>query len=150
KDLWDLGTRTVAGRRYLLAGDSLCQAQECRLNPSYSAPYAYRIFSQYDKSHNWTEMVDSSYWLLDAATGLTKTHLPADWVVLDTKSGAIRLGSDKDSVFSYDAFRVFWRIALDAKLFDEPRAGKYLRLASSWLIEEWQKRGKLPAIISKD
>ena len=150
KDLWDFGTRTVAGRRYLLAGDSLCQAQECKLNPSYSAPYAYRIFSLYDKSHDWPELIESTYSLLDTATGLTKTHLPTDWVVLDTKSGSIRLGSDKDSVFSYDAFRVFWRVALDAKLFDDPRADKYLRRASSWLIEEWQKRGKLPAIISKD
>jgi endo-1,4-beta-D-glucanase Y len=149
KDLWDLGTRTVAGRRYLLAGDSLCQPQECKLNPSYCAPYAYRIFSQYDTSHDWTELVDSSYSLLDATTGLTKTRLPADWVVLDTGTGAIRLGNDKDSVFSYDAFRVFWRIALDARLFGEPRAETYLRRASSWLIQEWQKRGKLPAVISK-
>src|SRR5262245_59369430 len=136
KDLWDFGTRTVAGRRYLLAGDSLCQGQECKLNPSYSAPYAYRIFSLYDKSRNWTELVDSSYSLLDAATGLTKTHLPADWLVLHTRTGSVRLGSDKDSVFSYDAFRVFWRVALDARLFGEPRADKYLRRASSWLIEE--------------
>jgi len=150
KDLWDLGTRSVAGRRYLLAGESLCQPQECKLNPSYCAPYAYRIFSQNDKSHSWAEIVDSSYSLLDAAAGLTKTHLPADWVWLDMRSGSIRLGNDKDSVFSYDAFRVFWRIALDARLFDEPRADKYLQKASSWLIEEWQKRGKLPAVISKD
>jgi hypothetical protein len=39
---------------------------------------------------------------------------------------------------------------LDAKLFGDPRADKYLRNTSSWLIEEWQKRGKLPALISKD
>lgn len=150
KDLWDLGTRRVAGRRYLLAGDSLCQPQECRLNPSYCAPYAYRIFGEYDKSHDWTELVDSSYSVLDAAAGLTRTHLPPDWVVLDTRTGSVRLGNEKDSVFSYDAFRVFWRVALDAKLFGDPRADKYLRNTSSWLIEEWQKRGRLPALISKD
>jgi len=150
KDLWDLGTRTVAGRPYLLAGDSLCQSHECKLNPSYAAPYAYRIFSQYDESRNWRELVDSSYSLLDAASGLTKTHLPPDWVVLDVRTGSIRLGNDKDSRFSYDAFRVFWRIALDSRLSSEPRAEKYLRGASSWLIQEWQKRGKLPAVVAKD
>jgi endoglucanase len=150
KDLWELGTRTVAGRRYLLAGDSLCQPRECKLNPSYAAPYAYRIFGLYDKSHNWTELVDSSYSLLDLASGLTKTRLPPDWVFLDVSTGAIRLGNNKDSCFSYDALRVFWRIALDARLSGDARAEKYLRKASAWLVQEWQKRGRLPAIVTKD
>ncbi|MCI0420562.1 MAG: glycosyl hydrolase family 8 [Acidobacteria bacterium] len=150
KDLWDLGTKSLAGRRYLLAGDSLCQAQACKLNPSYCAPYAYRIFSQYDKGHNWAELVDSSYYLLDVVSGLTKTNLPADWILLDIRTGAIRLSNEKDSAFSYDAFRVFWRIGLDSRLFREVRAEKYLRRATHWIIQEWQKREKLPAVVSKD
>ena len=148
-DLWKLGTLGIRGRRYLLSGDSLCQNQKCKLNPSYYAPYAYRIFSRFDRSHNWMELVDTSYFLLETASSQTGTHLPPDWIYLNTSSGELSLAGEKESVFSYDAFRVYWRIALDKELFQDTRAGNYLSRSLTWVANQWEKNGKLPAVVSR-
>jgi len=147
-DLWNVGTLQAGQRRFLLAGDTLCQGASCKLNPSYAAPYAYRIFGRFDAKRDWNELVDTSYALLSASSQLTKTHLPPDWLYLDTRNGSLSLGSSKESVFSYDAFRVFWRVALDRDLFNDPRASRYLAESLAWLTREWELRKKLPAVIS--
>jgi len=148
RDLWALGTADVAGRLYLLAGDSLCTGSICRINPSYYAPYAYRIFAKFDGNPDWTRLVDSSYHVLSTVSAFAKTGLPADWVQLNIRNGQITPASEKDSSFSYDAFRVFWRIHLDRELFGEPRADAYLRKSLAWIMSEWDKHQKLPAVIS--
>jgi endoglucanase len=148
QDLWSRGTVEVAGHRYLLAGDSLCKETICRINPSYYAPYAYRVFAGLDASSNWAGLVDTSYDLLRIVSAFADTGLPPDWAQLNTTTGAITRSSDKDSAFSYDAFRVFWRIELDRELFREPRADEYLRRNLQWISAEWTKRQALPAVIS--
>lgn len=147
-DLWRLGTLEVHGRRFLLAGDKLCQEHTCRLNASYYAPYAYRIFAVYDRGRNWQELVDSSYVVLGTTADLTGTHLPPDWMLLDTTTGRLGLSDQKDSSFSYDAIRVYWRVAMDRDLFGEPRADRYLKETLPWLIRQWERSGTLPAVIS--
>jgi endoglucanase len=54
-----------------------------------------------------------------------------------------------DSVFSYDAFRVYWRVALDLELHGEPRATRYLKTTLPWLISRWERTGTFPAIVSR-
>ncbi len=148
-DLWDLGTIEIADRRYLLAGDSLCTEDDCRINPSYYAPYAYRIFSRFDEGRNWDSLTDTSYYLLEKASSLTRTRLPPDWLRLDRKTAALTLSSEKDSAFSYDAFRVYWRVALDKELFKDSRAERYFNDSLAWLTRQWKQRKRLPAVISK-
>jgi endoglucanase len=148
QDLWAHGTVEVAGRRYLLAGDSLCKGTVCRINPSYYAPYAYRLFARLDGGSNWAALVDTSYDLLGIVSGFADTGLPPDWAQLNTRDGRITRSSEKDSAFSYDAFRVYWRIELDRELFNEPRADEYLRKSLQWISVEWKKRQKLPAVIA--
>lgn len=147
-DIWNHATVQQAGRRYLLAGDTLCKGNICRVNPSYYAPYAYRIFGAFDQSRNWNELVDSGYFFLDGVSRLTATRLPPDWVELNTATGAIRLGSAKDSVFSYDAFRTCWRVALDYELYQDPRAAAWLKSSLGWMANEWRAKGRLAAVIS--
>jgi endoglucanase len=147
-DLWRLGTIEVGRTRYLLAGDTLCQGRSCRINPSYAAPYAYRIFAAFDAERNWSALVDSSYALLDRVSRLSSTRLPADWVILDTATGVLSASTEKDSAFSYDAFRVYWRIAADRELFRDPRADRYLKDTLPWLTARWKETGTLPAVIA--
>lgn len=147
-DLWRIATIKVDGQRYLLAGDTLCQGWTCRLNPSYCAPYAYRIFAKLDRARPWRELVGSCYHLLQTTARLTATRLPPDWVLLDTENAQLYLSNEKDSSFSYDAFRVYWRVALDGQLFGEPRARRYLSQTLTWLIRKWETTGTLPAVIS--
>ena len=132
----------------MLAGDKLCEGQTCRLNPSYCAPYAYRIFARHDRERDWRRVVDSSYFLLEGASDLTGTHLPPDWLLLDTSTGRLGLPPRKDSAFSYDAMRVYWRVAMDRELFGEPRADRYLKKTLPWLIGQWERAGVLPAAVS--
>jgi len=147
-DLWRLSTVAVRGRRFLLAGDKLCDGGSCRINVSYYAPYAYRIFATYDRERNWRGLLDSAYFVLGAAASLTSTHLPPDWMLLDTSTGRLSLADRKDSAFSYDAFRVYWRVVLDLELSGEPRANRYLKTTLPWLIRRWERSGTFPAVVS--
>jgi endoglucanase len=148
RDLWASGTVDAAGHRYLLAGDSLCKGTTCRINPSYYAPYAYRVFAGFDAANNWAGLIDTSYDLLHAVSRFADTRLPPDWAQLDTLTGAITPSSEKDSAFSYDAFRVYWRIELDRELFKDQRADEYLHDSLGWISTEWEKRMRLPGVIS--
>ncbi len=148
-DLWNSATREIAGKCYLLAGDSLCKAATCRLNPSYYAPYAYRIFARFDTAHDWMRLVDNSYFVLDAASSLTQTRLPPDWIEIDTRGGRLTLPAGKDGAFSYDALRVYWRIAMDWELFQDERAQAYLRRTLPALMDRW-RQGTIPAVIAPD
>jgi endoglucanase len=149
-DLWERGTRVAGGRRFLLGGDTLCEGGSCRVNPSYCAPYAYRIFAASDPERDWMALVEGSYALLEEDCRLTSTHLPTDWATLRLDTGALALGTDADSRFSYDALRVPWRVALDEALFKEPRASTLLRTVLKWPRERWIRERRLPASVSRD
>lgn len=149
-DLWAKGTRVAGGRRFLLGGDTLCQGRICRVNPSYYAPYAYRYFARHDPARDWRQLVDTTYFVLERNAALTATRLPSDWLLLDTSTGALSPGGDKDSRYSYDAFRAHWRVRLDGVLFGEERARAYLESSLAWLAERYRKERRLPAIILAD
>jgi endoglucanase len=100
-----------------------------------------------DRQHNWEELVDSSYFLLETASGMTRTKLPPDWILLNTRDARLLLSNDKDSSFSYDAFRTYWRVALDWELYRAPEARDYMQRTLAWAAGEWNRRRTLPAII---
>jgi endoglucanase len=148
RDLWQFSTLQVGEQRYLLPGPSLAFRSRSLviLNPSYLAPYAFRLFAQVDQDHNWNQLISSSYQVLQRSAQLSQVGLPSDWVGLDTQSGqfvALNQAADKGSQsqgsgtpvnpqtnlisqYSFDAYRVWWRIALDSALFDAPEAKAYL------------------------
>jgi len=149
-DLWSAGTRVAGRRRFLLAGDRLCKGGSCRVNPSYYAPYAYRIFAREDPAHAWDKLVDTTYFLLERNAALTTTGLPSDWLLLDVAKGVLSPGGEKDGRYSYDAFRTHWRIRLDGVLFGEKRAPAYLARSLAWLADRYRQDGRLPAIVLPD
>ena len=55
-------------------------------------------------------------------------------------------GSD----YGYDAFRVMWRVALDARWNLEPRAARYLSSHSMVLLDSWRQQGKLASEYTHD
>lgn len=148
RDLWQAAAREAGGRLYLLAGDTLCQGRVCRINPSYYAPYAYRVFAAHDSSRPWLRLVDSSYQLLEECSRLTSTGLPPDWVNLNLATGKLTLGPEQQSRFSYDALRTHWRVAMDYELHGEPRARRYIETSLRWTVSQWKRNGSVPAAIS--
>ncbi len=92
-------------------------------DPSYFAPAYYRVFAKVT-SHDWMAVVDSSYTILQKASGAY--GLVPNW---SNASGAGVNGPNNDTtgpIFGFDASRTPWRIAHDYCENGEPRAKAYL------------------------
>lgn len=118
--IWQHDTVLAAGKRYLAADDLESQktSGEAVINPSYFAPYAYRLFAGVDRSHDWQSLLTDNYSLLRQAMaaklGQTRSaSLPPDWLQIDVRDGSLSPAPGKSTAFGYDAFRTVWRTALD-------------------------------------
>jgi endoglucanase len=156
QDLWNLSTVTAigsSGDRYFLPGPKVAfqpLPNRVYLNPSYLAPYAFRLFAQVDTEHPWLKLVESSYRVLNQSAGVSAIGLPSDWVALDLSNGSfqpIASPSSLRSVYGFDAYRVWWRVALDATWFGEPRAKQYLQQRLTPLQARWRSNQIIPAQI---
>jgi endoglucanase len=155
-DLWTASTTSVAGQRVLLPGPAAAfqTAQTVYLNPSYMAPAAFRLFAQVDAQRDWQRLVDSSYSVLTQAAQLSAVQLPGDWVAVDRQSGQYRALAAGDgpapnivSRYSFDAYRVWWRVGLDAAWFQAPEATRFLQTHLGHLRHLWQSQQIIPAQI---
>jgi endoglucanase len=154
-DLWKLATiaRADGKTRYLLPGPASVFQQQTivQLNPSYFAPYAFRLFAQVDPSHDWLSLVDSSYEVLQQAAKLSRVGLPNDWVLVDVTTGEVKplpTPNPGSSDYSFDAYRVWWRVALDASWFQEARAKQFLQSSLRHPQQLWRSHQKIPARIN--
>lgn len=155
QDLWNLSTVTAPqqGTRYLLPGPaaSFQTNSTVQINPSYFAPYAFRLFAQVDDhARNWLSLVDSSYQVLQQASTLSAVGLPNDWILLDLTTGKVQpllTANPGTSEYGFDAYRVWWRVALDQAWFKEPRAKQYLQKHLAHLQQLWRSQQKIPARI---
>jgi len=155
RDLWKFSTLAVpGGKRYLLPGPVeafVPSPSTAYLNPSYFAPYAFRLFAQVDRDHDWLSLVNSSYDALEKSSKVSAVGLPSDWIALDTKTGKFGpVPSDRQlqSVYSFDAYRVWWRVAWDAAWFQSPEAQRYLSTATKHLQTQLRLQQRLPARIN--
>jgi endoglucanase len=84
QDLWNLSIIVGhGGKLYLLPGPAAAfvgNASTLYLNPSYFAPYAFRLFAQVDPQHDWLSLVNTSYEVLEKSAPLSTVALPSDWV----------------------------------------------------------------------
>lgn len=150
-DLWNLSTVAGATGRYLLPGPKAAfqpQSNQVYLNPSYFAPYAFRLFAKADPGHDWLSLVEGSYQVLKAGTVLSAAGLPSDWLRLNLTTGSVEraMMDNLQSRYGFDAYRVWWRVALDAAWFQEPRAQQYLQQLQP-LQQLWQAQQSIPAEI---
>lgn len=160
-DLWVQSTLPLAaapgateGARYLLPGPLTAFQPEpgtVYLNPSYLAPYAFRLFAQVDPERDWLALVESSYDVLEQILVLSSPGLPGDWVRLDLTSQTLMTIPETATLkgrYGFDAHRVWWRIAWDAAWFEEPRATAFLTDHLPFLTQLWQQDGRIPAVLS--
>lgn len=162
QDLWQLATVSIeigeggngeTPTRYFLPGPKEVfqpQPDQFYLNPSYLAPYAFRLFAQVDPQHDWLSLVDSSYDVLNQSAALSQIDLPSNWVVLNTRTGdfqPMQADSPLQSIYSFDAYRVWWRVAWDAAWFEEPRAEQFLQRHLQPLKQKWRSKQEIPAQI---
>jgi endoglucanase len=148
-DLWEHGTVLVNRQRYLLPGsiEVFRKGDQLKFNPSYLSPAAFRLFGQVDTQHDWQSLIDSSYEVLNQSTELSKVSLPSDWVLFQPNTGsyAALQKNDLASHYGFDASRVWWRVAIDAEWFNEPRAKAFLKKHLSYLAQLWRSQKSIPA-----
>lgn len=150
QDLWTKNVVRLQNHYYLLPGDAPWFQSETRItvNPSYLAPYVYRKFAQYDLPHakGWLQLAQDSYATLEACSNLSRMKLPVNFCDISKKTGRAQFSErepDYSSQFSYDAFRVFWRMALDADEFKSLEAKRYLQRHRA-LLTYFAKHGAIP------
>lgn len=156
-DIWEKEVITIRGTPYLTSNNLEKDSDKdyVIVNPSYLSPYAYRVFAKVDPEHPWDDLVDSSYALIGQVSRApldTKTSagLPPDWVRIDKKTGAVAaVGGNLSTDFSYDAFRTYFRVALDWQWSGDPRAKEMLESAT-FLTDYLRTENKLPASFRHD
>lgn len=157
KDLWTYDTAVASGRRFVIAGNWANSSSEIIVNPSYFAPYEYRIFAANDNSHNWESLIDSGYGLISQASHLPldkdkAVGLPPDWVSINKFSGQIASANVSNFTTNYglDAVRISWRLAVDGQWNNEARAKQYLSDNYKFLIDYYNQNKKLAGVYAHD
>jgi len=153
--LWEKCVVKIGDHYYFLPMnyDVAKQPDGFLINPSYYSPAWYRIFATVDLSHNWYQLAEDTYWLLNKINSLEDNVIkfPKNWVLLKTEDQSLvsakKMYAEAD-YFGFDAFRVFWRVALDKYWFEEEKADKYLKNAGKFIEATYQKNGKIPMIVS--
>ncbi|MEM9805265.1 MAG: glycosyl hydrolase family 8 [Cyanobacteria bacterium P01_D01_bin.56] len=157
-DIWEFSTVDIdlsdeLSGRYLLPGplEAFHPSPETwYLNPSYIAPYAFRLFDQIDNQRDWLELVQTGYRMLEESAQISDIGLPSDWVLLHSDTPHYRplpATAPIKSLYGFDAYRVWWRVALDLIWFDSAPAGHYINDHLTALLEAWQESEQLPAQI---
>ena len=85
------------------------------VNLSYFLPYAYPEFDKLDPEGQWLAVVNAGYDLLARLFATEGVLLPPDFMIVD-EAGQVRLLPDSHPLsghFSFDAMRIYWRIAMD-------------------------------------
>jgi endoglucanase len=158
RDLWRLAvvpaTQGSKTTYYFLPGPREAfhpRPDRVYINPSYLAPYAFRLFAQVDPERDWHGVIDSSYELLEDMTQLSSLSLPSNWILVDTTTGKISPSDSSaplHSLYGFDAYRVWWRVSLDASWFNESRARDYLDRHLDPLAAMWRSQQSIPAQLS--
>ncbi len=159
QDIWKHEVVEVLGHYYLTAGSGINLESGYLINPSYVSPAWYRIFAEVDPEHPWDKLADDSYYLLDRMSRLNEGQtsstfsLVPNWLLIDD-GGAYEVAPDtmvrQGSVYGYDAFRLYWRIALDYEWYNSNEALEYLELVAPFFEAEWRQRQSIPALYALD
>ncbi len=157
--IYDLGEHAVVkidDTHYFMPAhwESIEQWNGYLFNPSYLSPASYRIFAMVDPDHEWDQIADDSYKILNKIGQMegNSTYLPADWILVDKETGELSSANeyfdyDVDR-FSFDAFRTLWRVALDYQWFQSPDAQRYAERVNTFLISYYNEHGTLPTAIA--
>lgn len=156
-NIWKYETDIAVGKRYVIAGNWATSGNELDIDPSYFAPYEYRIFAKVDTQDDWTSLIVPGYQLLsDSGTAAFNTGhgvgLPPDWLTLQKDNGTIKVASiaNADSNYSFDAMRVPFRIALDYFFNKDTTAKNYLLKNYTFLLDQYEKNNQLATNYTHD
>jgi len=99
-------------------------ARERITNLSYFTPYAYPYFARLDPDGGWPAALNTGYDLIARTRQVPGLRLIPDFqrVEPDGAIGLLPTGGQLSADFSFDAMRIFWRVAMDCQLHKRMRA----------------------------
>lgn len=148
--IWEQEVMRIHHHWVILPGAWARQEPVIRLNPSYFLPFAWHVFAKVDPDHPWSRLTSDMYFWLDHLR--SKSGLPPDWVAVDPHTGRrkpLPEGSGMSRDFSYDAFRVLWNLAAEARWYKAPKAKAELAEAQL-LWKNWSQQRHIPSVIAPD
>ena len=129
------------------------------MNPSYFSPAHFAIFAENDPTHDWNKVINDGYTILNKLStanpdnhpsGLTgDKSLPPNFFVVNDSNGQYESAKDSkldSNEYSYDAFRTFWRVALDSKWNNSTQAKAYLKIYEDYFSKVWTTNRNFSAI----
>lgn len=153
RDIWEKEVVRINGRYYLISSTGAEREDGYLANPSYLSPASYRIFAEVDPENDWSLLARDSYYLLNRLGELNNNdiYLPPNWILLDKQTGVIKsparhIENTDVSDYGFDAFRTMWRIALDAKWFNNTDAISYLNKVEPFFESELNDKNKISAV----
>ncbi len=157
KAIWNESVVMINNKPYITSNDiEQYNPNSVLLNPSYYAPYAYRMFAIIDKANDWQGVIDTSYEIIikSSAFPLDKEEgvgIPPDWVILDRNTRLLSApqSSDITTNYSFDAHRVMWRLYLDYLWYKDSRAKSYLE-KNKFLLSIWNSEKDIYNTYSHD
>jgi endo-1,4-beta-D-glucanase Y len=112
------------------------------------------IIGAVQEASAWGRLGQDTYPLLARLSrglaGKPGVGLFPDWCRIGAQ-GRFSPAPERDSQFGWEAARLPWRLALDSRWFQEPRAAQVLRERFlPFFKKEWQARGRLAAVYNYD
>jgi len=156
KSIWQIEVVKINNFYYLAADnvEKTALTPYIVVNPSYYAPYSYRIFARVDPDNPWLDLANDSYQEIKAMSQAKlntnfSVNIPPDWVIVNRKTGALAASPNTSLTtnFGYNALRTIWRFALDWQWYHTDQAKNTLQ-QFSFLDQQWTKKHSLSAIYS--
>ncbi len=144
-DIWNHEVLAIQDEYYITGGNWAPAEPFPTLHVAYLAPYAYEVFAQIDTTHPWKRVIISSYRILNWIFLEKHYRWPPMKLFVDKATGQLmenRPTDLKEPEFSYDAFPIYWRVALDARWFGRNQ-GELRKAMLDFPREEWQRRGQI-------
>jgi endo-1,4-beta-D-glucanase Y/4-amino-4-deoxy-L-arabinose transferase-like glycosyltransferase len=114
------------------------------INASYFSPAHYRVFAEFDKANQWSNLAFDSYQILNE---LHKNHvLIPNWSKFNYSTGQYEdatetMNTPTANEFGYDAMRVYFRVLMDDKWFARGEAKEFLGTAVGFFEKEYKNNG---------
>ncbi|HEV7730850.1 MAG TPA: glycosyl hydrolase family 8 [Candidatus Binatia bacterium] len=116
--------RAVRAHESIVVGDGWFPAagnwavDERIVNLSYFLPYAYDAFARIDPEGRWDQALTTGYALLAAVMAPQGVAFPPDFMTVDAAGapGPLPAGSKLSAAFSFDAVRLYARVAMDCRV----------------------------------
>jgi endo-1,4-beta-D-glucanase Y len=148
--IWTNEVVDINGTYYLLASDNAIRPTGYLTNASYYSPGMFRVFADATGNNplqNWAKLADDSYVFLNKAQN-PNTGLVSNWNIINSNNQVLTasqyIPTDADT-YGYDAFRTYYRVALDKTWYNNQEASEFLNNARNKYFQPyWDKNYNFP------